>query len=220
MNREGCEGKEELRSTERRSSSIIPAETDPCPAGRRWFFCARRETRLSFNLAKLSAVLCKKPNVISLLCILSCAMKAEEIRGWSDLIPLLLGPAKVWAVWISHVCVCWRSVVLGKCCVLWDLHSLLLVLPILMQQSTYPVVSHHINMKPSRGGSCKDLCVLPVGNKVPARHCGTCSRAWGRTVPASACSVCSGSSKGRSSWLPCSTNLCLDIGRPCTASHS
>lgn len=72
---------EELRATERRSSSIIPAEPGSCPAGRRWFLCTRKETRLSFNLAKLSAVLCKKPNVILLLCILACAGKAEEIRG-------------------------------------------------------------------------------------------------------------------------------------------
>lgn len=78
---------EHPKSTERRSSSIVPAEPGCCPAMRRWFLW---EKRLYFNLSKLSAVLCKKPNVILFLRMLACAVEAEEIRGRSDnILPLL-----------------------------------------------------------------------------------------------------------------------------------
>lgn len=150
---------EEPRSTERRSSSIVPAEPGCCPAMKRWFLW---EKRLFFNLYKLSAVLCKKPNVILFLRMLACAVEAEEIRGRSDNILLLLRASKSSGC-LGEPCL-WSCKECGPTTgVLCTPGAMFLVpmLPALIQQLLCPLLPHHIQLEAiPRRNLQQSLCAI------------------------------------------------------------
>lgn len=134
---------QELSSTERRWSSVFPAEpvsAQPC----RDALCGRWGCSLiSLNYLLFSARRQMSSYFFAYLLVLWKERKSE-----ADLIrfPHSQGPTKVRAVWVSHVCAAERTVVLRRAGALCALGAALLVpiLPAFMQQPTHPMVLHHV----------------------------------------------------------------------------